>query len=213
MVWAITAAAVVAVFLACVIIGVIRYNQLSLARDVCRESRRQLMSALSDRRALVPSYRHAVTEECDDPACRRALAPSLGILDSAFAAAGTARSDGDIARREDELSKALVSVDDVFSERLPAGAPAGGAASLYEQLCVIEARIIAAVRYCNMNIRRYERRRTSVWSLPVRARFPSIEQLHYENLAVRDRMWDPEESISLDADAGYRPGQLSEDRP
>ncbi|RAG65755.1 LemA family protein, partial [Burkholderia multivorans] len=57
MVWTIIAAAAVSVLLvAAVMLTILRFNQLSMARSLCDEAKRQLVVELKARHALVPAY-------------------------------------------------------------------------------------------------------------------------------------------------------------
>ncbi|MDN6374398.1 MAG: LemA family protein, partial [Brevibacterium aurantiacum] len=56
MVWFIVGACVLALVILALTVTILRFNQLSMARSLCDEAKRQLLVELRGRHALVPAY-------------------------------------------------------------------------------------------------------------------------------------------------------------
>lgn len=193
----------------------LRYNQLSLAADLCREGRRQLTADIADRHLLIPPFVEATR-------ARLGECPAGDELASAFQAARRALDTGEcdrIGTAEEALTEATAGLAAaVHAELRAAAAPRAGSREdsmmetlryLYSQIIAIEGRIAAAARYYNRNVDRYHARRGLPLSAPLRGIFRPCAPIRYSDLTL-----DPLES-SADAlrviDEDYRPGRLSEE--
>ncbi|MDN6135772.1 MAG: hypothetical protein L0J03_16950, partial [Brevibacterium sp.] len=56
MVWFIIGVSVLALVVLALVLTILRFNQLSMARSLCDEAKRQLLVELRGRHALVPAY-------------------------------------------------------------------------------------------------------------------------------------------------------------
>lgn len=197
---------------AAAVIAVIRFNQLSLARDLCQESRRQLTAAIAERHTLIPSF----LESCALLVAEHPeMKPQIEAVGDAFAAARKATEPEAVGAAEEQLTVALMQLHQVFGEQQLSPAESASdaeyiARALFIQMCVVESRIAATSRYFNANTARYKRRRRGPLPVLMPRRFPDCKPLPYSELD-----FDPD-TDSFDVvpgiDTGYRPGPLSEGR-
>ena len=163
MVWTIIAAAAVSVLLvAAVMLTILRFNQLSMARSLCDEAKRQLVVELKARHALVPAYIGTL---------QQVTTRDLSSLELALASAERAVFGPRGAAAENALSTAI------DGAALIPTTPSGGADAatsvqagmrdelettvllLHGQLTVLSERIVAVSRLYNANVDRYHRQR------------------------------------------------------
>lgn len=167
MVWTIIAAAAVSVLLiGAVMLVILRFNQLSMARSLCDEAKRQLVVELKARHALVPAYIGTL---------QQVTTRELSSLELALASAERAPFGPRGAAAENALTAAIDGAALIPGTR---SGPAGGADAttsvqagmrdelettvllLHGQLTVLSERIVAVSRLYNANVDRYHRQRT-----------------------------------------------------
>lgn len=193
----------------------LRYNQLSLAADLCREGRRQLTADIADRHLLIPPFVAATR-------ARLGEGPAVDALATAFTTARSALDAGECERigpAEEALTEATAGLAAVVHAELRgAAAPPLGSQEdsvmetlryLYSQIIAIEGRIAAAARYYNRNVERYHARRALPLSAPLRGFFRPCEPVRYADLTL-DPLDSPEDALRV-IDEDYRPGRLSEE--
>lgn len=193
-----------------------RFNQLSLAADLCREGRRQLSADLSDRHLLVPPLAEAARKRVGD-------VPEVTALGSALVSARRALEAGRpeaIGSAEETLTEAVESLAVVLHDELRRSEqgrladPATEALEetgryLYGQVIAIEGRIAAAVRYYNRNVDRYHERLALPLSTPFRGVFSPCERVCYTDLTLDPLATSEDAMRAIEED--YRPGRLSEE--
>lgn len=153
-----------------VILTVLRFNQLSMARSLCDEAKRQLIGEIRARHALVPAYIGTL---------QQIAGQDLSRLELALASAERASFDHRGAAAENALTDA---VDDAalipaaLTERSLTSASARSHQAavneeidttiqlLHGQLQVLTERILAGARFYNTNVERYHRQRTRLVS-------------------------------------------------
>lgn len=165
MFWTIvTAGAVSVLVVAAVMLIILRFNQLSMARSLCDEAKRQLVVELRARHALVPAYLGTLQQ-----VTTRDLAP----LELALASAERAPFGPRGAAAENALTAEINDAAALPGRRAEAtGGPDASTGMrdeldmtvqlLHGQLSVLSERIIAVSRLYNANVDRYhhQRRRT-----------------------------------------------------
>lgn len=193
----------------------LRYNQLSLAADLCAEGRRQLTADIADRHILIPPFVEATRSRLGD-------VPALDELTTAFATARRSLDAGECDRigvAEEALTEAAAGLAAaVHGELRGAAVPPPGSQEesvtetlryLYSQIIAIEGRIAAAARYYNRNVDRFHERRALPLSAPLRGFFRPCEPIRYSDLTL-DPLDSSEDALRV-IDEDYRPGRLSEE--
>ena len=167
MVWLIIGAcALAAIVVLALVATILRFNQLSMARSLCDEAKRQLTVELRARHALVPAYIGTL---------QQLVADDLGYVELALASAERAPFGQRGAAAENALTKAIdaaAPVPGTLSDRALAGESTmtmqAGAHEeldttvqlLHGQLNVLTERIHSGSRIYNTNVTRYHRQRT-----------------------------------------------------
>lgn len=174
MIWTIIAAGVASVLIvAAVMLIILRFNQLSMARSLCDEAKRQLVVELRARHGLVPAFIGTIGQ---------VTTRDLGSLELALASAERAPFGPRGAAAENALTAAIDDAALLPGRRGggPGTAPADAASAavattsaqagmrdeldmtvhlLHGQLTVLSERIVAVSRLYNANVDRYHRQR------------------------------------------------------
>lgn len=166
MVWFIVVGCVVAAIVAVALVfTVLRFNQLSMARSLCDEAKRQLIGELRARQALVPAYIGTLQQIAGN---------DLSTIELALASAERAPFDHRGAAAENALTRAIneaALIPSAIAERSlsPEGPQAPRATVneeidttvqlLHGQLQVLTERILSCARLYNTNVDRYHRKR------------------------------------------------------
>lgn len=156
---------IAALVIAFVVLTVLRFNQLSMARSVCDEAKRQLIGEIRARHALVPAY-HGTLQQV--------AGHDLARLELALASAERAPFDYRGAAAENALTDAISDAAGIPAARTQQPASSEYARTqqaalneeidttielLHDQLQVLTERILAAARFYNTNVERYHRQR------------------------------------------------------
>ena len=191
-----------------VIALIVRYNQLALARDVCREALRQLTALRRDRHELLPEFIAAAQPVPE-------AQPHLPGLEQALSAAQTQREAFRIGPAEEALTAQIEQVMAAVEAAEASSANRNGPQAeriefLSTQLSSLESHISATVRYLNINAGRYSKMRSVILSAPLRAKFPPVDCVVYR---ANDLPAEPVsgEDTDIAADPAYRPGSVSEE--
>ncbi|GAA0035163.1 LemA family protein [Brevibacterium metallidurans] len=174
MIWTIIAAGAASVLIvAAVMLIILRFNQLSMARSLCDEAKRQLVVELRARHGLVPAFIGTIGQ---------VTTRDLGSLELALASAERAPFGPRGAAAENALTAAIDDAALLPGRRGggPGTAPADAASAavattsaqagmrdeldmtvhlLHGQLTVLSERIVAVSRLYNANVDRYHRQR------------------------------------------------------
>lgn len=171
MIWTIIAAGAASVLIvAAVMLIILRFNQLSMARSLCDEAKRQLVVELRARHGLVPAFIGTIGQ---------VTTRDLGSLELALASAERAPFGPRGAAAENALTAAIDDAALLPGRRGggPGTAPADAAMAttsaqagmrdeldmtvhlLHGQLTVLSERIVAVSRLYNANVDRYHRQR------------------------------------------------------
>lgn len=165
MVWFIIGGCVAAALLVLLLVfTILRFNQLSMARSLCDEAKRQLIGEIRARHALVPAYIGTLQQMTGN---------ELSTIALALASAERAPFGHRGAAAENALTEAVdeAALIPTANERSltsgPAGAPQPAVNEeidttiqlLHGQLQVLTERILAAARFYNVNVERYHRQR------------------------------------------------------
>jgi hypothetical protein len=126
------------------VVSILRYNQLSMARGLAAESGRQLSAAIRERRDLLPLF--------------------LTVVDQAGVSVAELRAS-QAGADEAELSRAI---ERAHTRVLTGGADAWRVDDLYSQLVRYEIRIASAMRYRQHNVDAYRAMRARPSAGPVR---------------------------------------------
>ncbi|WP_166973207.1 LemA family protein [Brevibacterium atlanticum] len=148
-----------------VVLTVLRFNQLSMARSLCDEAKRQLIGEIRARHALVPAYIGTL---------QQIAGQDLSRLELALASAERAPFDHRGAAAENALTAAVNDAALIPSARTEKSLSSDFARSqtaavneeidttiglLHGQLQVLTERILAGARFYNTNVERYHRQR------------------------------------------------------
>lgn len=177
-------AALIVLFL---ILTVLRFNQLSMARSVCDEAKRQLIGEIRARHALVPAYLGTL---------QQIAGQDLSTLELALASAERAPFDHRGAAAENALTAAVndaalipaaltersLTSDYARSQRAAVNEEIDTTIQLlHGQLQVLTERILAGARFYNTNVERYHRQRmrpvSRLFSNVFKARAPFTEAI------------------------------------
>lgn len=166
MVWSIVGGCIVAALvIAFVVLTVLRFNQLSMARSVCDEAKRQLIGEIRSRHGLVPAYIGTL---------QQIAGQDLSTLELALASAERAPFDRRGAAAENALTEAIndaALIPTAITERsLTSDFARSQQATvneeidttvqlLHDQLQVLTERILTGSRFYNTNVERYHRQR------------------------------------------------------
>ncbi|RBP68191.1 LemA family protein [Brevibacterium sanguinis] len=173
MIWIITACALGLLIVVALVMTIVRFNQLSMARSLCDEAKRQLVVELRARHALVPAFigtlqqitaadlsqvELALASAERAPFGTRGAAAEAALtraIDEAALAPGAHgsrdSSSGSTARAAEES----VTVRDGMREELEVTVQL-----LHGQLEVLAERIAAGARFYTTNVDRYHRQRS-----------------------------------------------------
>ena len=147
-----------------IVLTVLRFNQLSMARSLCDEAKRQLIGEIRARHALVPAYIGTL---------QQIAGQDLSRLELALASAERAPFDHRGAAAENALTEAIndaALIPTALTERSltsdfarPQQAVSEEAETtillLHDQLQVLTERILTAARFYNTNVERYHQQR------------------------------------------------------
>ena len=164
MVWFIIGGCVaVALVVLLLVLTILRFNQLSMARSLCDEAKRQLIGEIRARHALVPTFIGTL---------QQMTGSELSTIGLALASAERAPFGHRGAAAENALTEA---VDEAAliptAERSVTSGRTGAQQAevdeegdttiqlLHGQLQVLTERILAAARFYNVNVERYHRQR------------------------------------------------------
>ncbi|QUL79751.1 LemA family protein [Brevibacterium sp. SMBL_HHYL_HB1] len=165
MVWFIIGGGVAAALLVLLLVfTILRFNQLSMARSLCDEAKRQLIGEIRARHALVPAYIGTLQQMTGN---------ELSTIALALASAERAPFGHRGAAAENALTEAVdeAALIPTANERSLTSGPAGAQQPavneeidttiqlLHGQLQVLTERILAAARFYNVNVERYHRQR------------------------------------------------------
>lgn len=201
-----------------VVLTIVRFNQLSMARSLCDEAKRQLVVELRARHALVPPFIGALQQmnSADHSGIELALASAerapFGPRGAAAENALTARIDA-----AHSLTQALSDLDqDARSDRSVSSEIRDELETtvelLHGQLTVIGERILSAGRIYNTNVSRYHRQRARLLSRPFSHVFLSRElftETEGEGASAEADPTDPT-ATSLTTGPGNHLGEESE---
>jgi LemA protein len=164
-VWFIIGGCVAAALLVLLLVfTILRFNQLSMARSLCDEAKRQLIGEIRARHALVPAYIGTLQQMTGN---------ELSTIALALASAERAPFGHRGAAAENALTEAVdeAALIPTANERSLTSGPAGAQQPavneeidttiqlLHGQLQVLTERILAAARFYNVNVERYHRQR------------------------------------------------------
>ena len=187
MVWFIIGGCVAAALLVLLLVfTILRFNQLSMARSLCDEAKRQLIGEIRARHALVPAYIGTLQQMTGN---------ELSTIALALASAERAPFGHRGAAAENALTEAVdeAALIPTANERSLTPGPAGAQQPavneeidttiqlLHGQLQVLTERILAAARFYNVNVERYHRQRMR----PISSLFTSVfkPREHFTELA------------------------------
>lgn len=147
-----------------IVLTVLRFNQLSMARSLCDEAKRQLIGEIRARHALVPAYIGTLQQIAGE---------DLSTLELALASAERAPFGHRGAAAENALTTAVndaALIPSALTEKSLTADFAGSQRAINEeidttiqllhgQLQVLTERILAGARFYNTNVVRYHRQR------------------------------------------------------
>ena len=153
-----------------VILTVLRFNQLSMARSLCDEAKRQLIGEIRARHALVPAYIGTLQQIAGQDLSRLELAlasAERAPFDHRGAAAENALTDAvdDAALIPAALTERSLTSDAARSQRAAVNEEIDTTIQLlHGQLQVLTERILAGARFYNTNVARYHQQRMRPFS-------------------------------------------------
>ena len=153
-----------------VILTVLRFNQLSMARSLCDEAKRQLIGEIRARHALVPAYIGTLQQIAGQDLSRLELAlasAERAPFDHRGAAAENALTDAvdDAALIPAALTERSLTSDSARPQRAAVNEEIDTTIQLlHGQLQVLTERILAGARFYNTNVERYHRQRARLVS-------------------------------------------------
>ena len=160
-------AAVIVIF---VVLTVLRFNQLSMARSLCDEAKRQLIGEIRARHALVPAYIGTLQQIAGQDLSRLELAlasAERAPFDHRGAAAENALTDAvnDAALIPAALTERSLTSDYARSQQAAVNEEIDTTIQLlHGQLQVLTERILAGARFYNTNVARYHQQRMRPFS-------------------------------------------------
>ena len=160
-------AALIVIF---VVLTVLRFNQLSMARSLCDEAKRQLIGEIRARHALVPAYIGTLQQIAGQDLSRLELAlasAERAPFDHRGAAAENALTDAvnDAALIPAALTERSLTSDYARSQQAAVNEEIDTTIQLlHGQLQVLTERILAGARFYNTNVARYHQQRMRPFS-------------------------------------------------
>ena len=154
-----------------VILTVLRFNQLSMARSLCDEAKRQLIGEIRARHALVPAYIGTLQQIAGQDLSRLELAlasAERAPFDHRGAAAENALTDAvdDAALIPAALTERSLTSDSARPHQAAVNEEIDTTIQLlHGQLQVLTERILAGARFYNTSVERYHRQRARRVSL------------------------------------------------
>ena len=153
-----------------VVLTVLRFNQLSMARSLCDEAKRQLIGEIRARHALVPAYIGTLQQIAGQDLSRLELAlasAERAPFDHRGAAAENALTDAvnDAALIPAALTERSLTSDYARSQQAAVNEEIDTTIQLlHGQLQVLTERILAGARFYNTNVARYHQQRMRPFS-------------------------------------------------
>ena len=160
-------AALIVIF---VVLTVLRFNQLSMARSLCDEAKRQLIGEIRARHGLVPAYIGTLQQIAGQDLSRLELAlasAERAPFDHRGAAAENALTDAvnDAALIPAALTERSLTSDYARSQQAAVNEEIDTTIQLlHGQLQVLTERILAGARFYNTNVARYHQQRMRPFS-------------------------------------------------
>ncbi len=171
MVWFIVGGCVLAALIILfIVLTVLRFNQLSMARSLCDEAKRQLIGEIRARHALVPAYIGTLQQIAGQDLSRLELAlasAERAPFDHRGAAAENALTDAvnDAALIPAALTERSLTSDYARSQQAAVNEEIDTTIQLlHGQLQVLTERILAGARFYNTNVARYHQQRMRPFS-------------------------------------------------
>ena len=153
-----------------IVLTVLRFNQLSMARSLCDEAKRQLIGEILARHALVPAYIGTLQQIAGQDLSRLELAlasAERAPFDHRGAAAENALTDAvnDAALIPAALTERSLTSDYARSQQAAVNEEIDTTIQLlHGQLQVLTERILAGARFYNTNVARYHQQRMRPFS-------------------------------------------------
>ena len=153
-----------------IVLTVLRFNQLSMARSLCDEAKRQLIGEIRARHALVPAYIGTLQQIAGQDLSRLELALASAErtpFDHRGAAAENALTDAvnDAALIPAALTERSLTSDYARSQQAAVNEEIDTTIQLlHGQLQVLTERILAGARFYNTNVARYHQQRMRPFS-------------------------------------------------
>ena len=153
-----------------IVLTVLRFNQLSMARSLCDEAKRQLIGEIRARHALVPAYIGTLQQIAGQDLSRLELAlasAERAPFDHRGAAAENALTDAvnDAALIPAALTERSLTSDYARSKQAAVNEEIDTTIQLlHGQLQVLTERILAGARFYNTNVARYHQQRMRPFS-------------------------------------------------
>lgn len=153
-----------------IVLTVLRFNQLSMARSLCDEAKRQLIGEIRARHALVPAYIGTLQQIAGQDLSRLELAlasAERAPFDHRGAAAENALTDAvnEAALIPAALSERPLTSDYARSQQSAVNEEIDTTIQLlHGQLQVLTERILAGARFYNTNVARYHQQRMRPFS-------------------------------------------------
>lgn len=166
MLWLIVVACVlVALVVLALVLTILRFNQLSMARSLCDEAKRQLIVELRARHALVPAFVGTLGQITGSDLSRVELALASAVR-ATFGRRGAAAENA-LTEAINGAARIPGTLSDWASAPEPTQLVDGDVreeldttvALLHGQLTVLTERILAGSRLYNTNVERYHRQR------------------------------------------------------
>ena len=165
MVWFIVGACVLALVILALTVTILRFNQLSMARSLCDEAKRQLLVELRGRHALVPAYigtlQQITTRDLSSVELALASAQRAPFGPRGAAAENAlTRTIDEAAQIPSQISDRAIAADSSLAMQTgPRDELDTTIALLHGQLNVLAERILAGARIYNTNVDLYHRQR------------------------------------------------------
>lgn len=165
MVWFIVGACVLALVILALTVTILRFNQLSMARSLCDEAKRQLLVELRGRHALVPAYigtlQQITTRDLSSVELALASAQRAPFGPRGAAAENAlTRTIDEAAQIPSQISDRAIAADSSLAMQTgPREELDTTIALLHGQLNVLAERILAGARIYNTNVDLYHRQR------------------------------------------------------
>ena len=153
-----------------IVLTVLRFNKLSMARSLCDEAKRQLIGEIRARHALVPAYIGTLQQIAGQDLSRLELAlasAERAPFDHRGAAAENALTDAvnDAALIPAALTERSLTSDYARSQQAAVNEEIDTTIQLlHGQLQVLTERILAGARFYNTNVARYHQQRMRPFS-------------------------------------------------